>query len=151
MTLPLRPSASPVSVLTVLLVLFVLYMTFYTKRHGLNQIPGPFLARYTDAWRVYQAWKHNHYSEFTNYQIELLGKYGDVVRIGPNHVLVLDPEAINTVLGFKERLEKGPGYQVFVLPGEVSVLDQMSDLTSLSRSEPYCASGHQGRGHSCKI
>jgi hypothetical protein len=41
-----------------------------------------------------------------NYQSKLIGVYGDVVRIGPKTVLVLDPEAINTVLGFKERLEK---------------------------------------------
>ena len=36
----------------------------------------------------------------------MIGKYGDVVRIGPNHVLVYDPAAIDTVLGFKERLDK---------------------------------------------
>lgn len=41
-----------------------------------------------------------------NYQKNLLGVYGEAVRIGPNTVLVFDPEAINTVLGFKERLEK---------------------------------------------
>lgn len=36
----------------------------------------------------------------------MIGKYGDVVRIGPTHVLVYDPAAIETVLGFKERLDK---------------------------------------------
>jgi hypothetical protein len=28
-----------------------------SRRAGLSHIPGPFLARYTDAWRLYQAAK----------------------------------------------------------------------------------------------
>ncbi len=78
------------------------------SRRGSDHIPWPLSCQHTDAWRAYKAWKTNHYAGGNNYQTELLGKYGDVVRIGPNTVLVLDPEAINTVLGFKERLEKGP-------------------------------------------
>ena len=41
-----------------------------------------------------------------NYQIQTIGRWGDVVRIGPTHVLVYDPEAIDTIFGFRERLDK---------------------------------------------
>ncbi len=99
-------------------VAILLYHVIKSKQARLDHIPGPFLAKYTDAWRAYKAWKTNHYAGGNNYQTQLIGKYGDVVRVGPNTVLVLDPEAANTVLGFRERLEKGPGYQVFVLGGE---------------------------------
>ncbi|KAL1843559.1 hypothetical protein VTK73DRAFT_2813 [Phialemonium thermophilum] len=136
----------------------VLYHIVRSKRAGLDHIPGPFLARYTDAWRAYQAWKTNHYAGGHNYQTRLLGKYGDVVRIGPNTVLVLDPEAINSVLGFKERLEKGPGYQVFVLPGESpspflspGVRTVLMLLTGTQRHDADRAGRYQGRGHARQV
>ncbi len=110
-------SASPLSAAILSALLVVLYHVVRSKQYHLDHIPGPLVARYTDAWRAYKAWKFNHFKDGVNYQTELLGKYGDVVRIGPNTVLVLDPEAINSVLGFRVRLEKGPGYAVFVLGG----------------------------------
>ncbi len=106
---------SPAYLAVVAVAAILLYHLVRSKRAGLDHVPGPFLAKYTDAWRGYQAWRTNHYAGGLNYQTRLLGQYGDVVRIGPNMVLVLDPEAINTVFSFKERLEKGPGYKVFVL------------------------------------
>jgi len=117
-------SISPIYVAIVLIAAWLSYVVYLSKKARLDHIPGPFLARYTDAWRAYKAWSFNHYTgtEGINYQTQLLGKYGDVVRIGPNTVLVLDPEAINSVLGFKERLEKGPGYNVFILGGRLLLL-----------------------------
>lgn len=110
-------SVSPVYVAIFLVGIWILYLIVKSRSYGLEHIPGPFIAKYTDAWRAYKAWNFNHFKGGVNYQTQLLGKYGDVVRIGPNTVLVLDPEAINSVLGFKERLEKGPGYNVFILGG----------------------------------
>jgi hypothetical protein len=99
-------SISPVYVLVACFSVLVIRFILQSRRAQLDHIPGPFLARYTNAWRCYQAWRYNHYRVDMNYQSKLIGVYGDVVRIGPKTVLVLDPEAINTVLGFKERLEK---------------------------------------------
>lgn len=99
-------SISPVYALLACFSVLVVYHVVQSRRAQLDEIPGPFLARYTNAWRCYQAWRYNHFQVDVNYQSKLIGVYGDIVRIGPNTVLVLDPEAINTVLGFKERLEK---------------------------------------------
>ena len=99
-------SISPIYALAVCFASLLVYLVIQSRRAQLDHIPGPFLARYTNAWRCYQAWRYNHYQVDINYQSKLIGVYGDVVRIGPETVLVLDPEAINTVLGFKERLEK---------------------------------------------
>lgn len=99
-------SISPLYAGAAIVVGITLYLVLQSRNAGLEHIPGPFLAKYTDAWRAFQAWRYNHYQNDVNYQKNLLGVYGDVVRIGPKVVLVLDPEAINTVLGFKERLEK---------------------------------------------
>jgi hypothetical protein len=132
MALGVLLSISPIYIAASAILLVIFYHVVKSQQYGLSHIPGPFIARYTDAWRAYKAWRFNHFKDGVNYQTELLGKYGDVVRIGPNTVLVLDPEAINSVLGFKERLEKGPGYQVFVLGGayfgagdEIAVNDRL--------------------------
>lgn len=86
---------------------FLLYLFITSKRAKLDHVPGPWLAKYTNAWRGFKAWTLNHHQEGAkNYQIQMIGKYGDVVRIGPTHVLVYDPAAIDTIFGFKERLDK---------------------------------------------
>ena len=135
--------------------IFFAYLLVNSKRAKLGHIPGPWLAQYTNAWRGYQAWRLNHHAEgVNNYQIKMIGKYGDVVRISPTHVLVYDPEAIDTIFGFKERLDKAPGYQVFVMTGTtqtalVSIRDEKThgtyrrpiahaySLSSLKGYEPY--------------
>ena len=103
---PTLLSISPLYLLAGSVFTFLLYLYVQSKRAGLDHIPGPWLAKYTNAWRCYQAWKINHYTDTGNYQIKLIGKYGNLVRIGPNLVLSYDPEAIGTIYGFKERLEK---------------------------------------------
>lgn len=71
--------------------------------------------------------------------MRLLEKYGDIVRIGPNTVLLNDPETAHVVLGFRDRLEKvswinglrvkkrqltdmidvqGPGYRALAMSGK---------------------------------
>ena len=148
-------SISPLYLATFVVVLIILFFIVTSKQAKLDHIPGPWLAKYTNAWRGYQAWQLNHHKAgAVNYQIKMIGKYGDVVRIGPTHVLVYDPAAIDTILGFKERLDKGPGYQVFVMTGTtqtalVSIKDERThgvyrrpianaySLSSLKGYEPY--------------
>ncbi|KAF2103043.1 cytochrome P450 [Rhizodiscina lignyota] len=111
-------SLSPIYLIAGSVFAFFAYFFVGSKKAKLDHIPGPWLAKYSNAWRGYQAWKLNHHQEgVNNYQINMIGRYGDVVRIGPTHVLVYDPEAIETVFGFRQRLDKGPGYNVFVIRG----------------------------------
>ena len=133
----IHQAVSPLYLVAALLLSAVVYHFVQSKRAGLDHIPGPWLAKFSDVWRGYQAWRLNHHTEgVNNYQIQMIGQYGDVVRIGPTHVLVYDPEAIDTIFGFRERLDKvcsssepvlfganqpqGPGYKVFVMTGNAS-------------------------------
>jgi hypothetical protein len=61
--------------------------------HGINTIPGPFLAAYTDYWRFFLVWGRR--PELTH--IKLHEKYGDFVRIGPKTVLVADWDATKKI------------------------------------------------------
>ncbi|OCT48003.1 benzoate 4-monooxygenase cytochrome P450 [Cladophialophora carrionii] len=148
-------AVSPLYLLAGFVLSTVVYLFVQSKRAKLDHIPGPVLAKYSNIWRGYRAWRLNHHTEgVNNYQIQMIGQYGDVVRIGPKHVLVYDPEAIDTIYGFRERLDKGPGYQVFVMTGTdqtalVSIKDEKThgmyrrpiahaySLSSLKGYEPY--------------
>jgi hypothetical protein len=60
---------------------------------GLNKIPGPWLAGFTDLWRLFIV-RGRRAQEV---HIELHIKYGPMVRLGPRAVSVADPEAIKII------------------------------------------------------
>lgn len=62
-------------------------------RSPLKNIPGPFLAKFSNLWRFF-----NHYQKaHIETQIALHEKYGDAVRIGPNVVSVADPGLVKNI------------------------------------------------------
>lgn len=62
-------------------------------RHGINQIPGPFFASFTDYWRLLLVWGRR--PEVAHRRLHK--KYGDLVRIGPKTVLVADWKATKKI------------------------------------------------------
>lgn len=95
-----RPYYAVLGVLLVCLAISVIR----SKAAGIDHIPGPFLARYTDALRAYLAFKHS--GRETNLFMKLHAEYGDLVRVGPRTVSVLDPQAVSTIYNVKARLNK---------------------------------------------
>ena len=80
----------------------VLYLGFTRYRHGLRQVPGPFVASFSNFWRLYIVWKED--MPWTS--IRLHQRYGDLVRIGPNAVSVGSPEGLKIVYGPDGRYNK---------------------------------------------
>ncbi|KAK3297423.1 cytochrome P450 [Chaetomium fimeti] len=68
----------------------------------LRQYPGPFLAKFTNLWRIYHITQGN----FQHVLVRLHEKYGPVVRIGPNVLDVDDPTLIKTVFSTKGNWKK---------------------------------------------
>ena len=92
-------SAYPLSVLGVSVLLYLLWNKF---QPGLAGIPGPTAAAYTKLWRVYSVFRgHAHLDA-----IKLHKKYGNLVRIAPNHVSVADPSYIPIFYSTKEEYTK---------------------------------------------
>lgn len=59
----------------------------------LNKLPGPFLAKFSNIWRLW-----NHYGQtHIETQRALHKKHGDVVRLGPTIVSVSDASLIKTI------------------------------------------------------
>ena len=69
--------------------------TFFASPH--KNLPGPFLARFTDLWRFYDYWCCTQ----INTHQTLHKKLGPAVRIGPNMVSLSDPELIKKVYSIR--------------------------------------------------
>ncbi|KAI1661842.1 cytochrome P450 [Daldinia decipiens] len=87
----------------------VIYRLFF---HPLAKYPGPVIAKITDAYQLYHAWKGDRHLEFWR----LHEKYGKVVRFGPNSVSFNSNTALKDIYGFKSNVRKAEFYDAFVHP-----------------------------------
>jgi Cytochrome P450 len=94
--------------LPILVGLIIAHLLRNRFKAVLRDIPGPPLAAYTRLWRLYDVWKGDaHHTA-----IELHRKYGPLVRIGPNHVSVADPNEISNIYGLKTGFTKTGFYPI---------------------------------------
>jgi hypothetical protein len=73
-------------------LLYALYTRYATP---LRKVPGPILASITKLWIVKQ--QRNFLRHFVD--MDLHKKYGAIVRIAPNEVMVSSPQAFKTIYG----------------------------------------------------
>lgn len=80
-------------------IVFLLSANLLYKCYGnsLRRVPGPFLARFSNFWKLSAAWNQ----DMPKRNIEAHQKYGPVVRIGHNTVSVSDSSALATVYSFQ--------------------------------------------------
>jgi hypothetical protein len=97
---------SALTLCTVLALAFCFKIIFDSRRAGLSGIPGPLLARYTDAWALYTAWQATRGGDKVEYYRGLLAQYGDVIRTGPRSITVFDPAAVPVIYGVRSKLNK---------------------------------------------
>ncbi|KAI2628607.1 cytochrome P450 [Hypoxylon sp. NC1633] len=76
--------------------------SWYRLRH----IPGPFLASISNLWLGLYEWRGRQ-DDIFQYLTE---KYGSIVRIGPNDILIDDPEIIRRMSGVKSKYGKSVWY-----------------------------------------
>ncbi|KAF5379018.1 hypothetical protein D9615_006079 [Tricholomella constricta] len=92
--------------------LFVLahLVPYFWDSHGIRSIPGPFLAKFTDAWLGLVS-KHGHRSEVVHAMHQ---KYGPFVRLAPNHISIAEPDALAIVYAHGNGALKSNFYDAFV-------------------------------------
>ncbi|QRW24239.1 cytochrome P450 family protein [Rhizoctonia solani] len=78
----------------------------YNYRH---RFPGPPLAGFTNWW-MYRVVRAGNHSEIVK---QLHAKYGTFVRLGPNHISISDPDALETVYGHGSGVLKSDFYHSF--------------------------------------
>src|ERR1700761_7233913 len=81
----------------------ILLLAFLIRRYRrLRSVPGPWLASFTDLWRAYV----QNRGQFDETLLRLHGKYGGVVRTGPNTVSVADGHAMPTIFTMHGEFKK---------------------------------------------
>jgi hypothetical protein len=70
--------------------------------HPLAAYPGPRLARISRFWATHQVLKGRQHI----LSHELFARYGNVVRTGPNHLIIRDDTAVSVVLGARNQWPK---------------------------------------------
>jgi benzoate 4-monooxygenase len=73
----------------------------------LRSYPGPFFAKFSSLWIVAQCRRARRSKAVFN----LHKKYGDFVRIAPNHILIADTTAVQEIYSHKSGFTKGPFYE----------------------------------------
>ena len=71
---------------------YVVYERFLSPLAG---IPGPFSASLSRWWMI----KHSLKGDMNRVMIDLHGKYGDLIRTGPNELSIADLSAIRKIYG----------------------------------------------------
>ncbi|GAB1193565.1 hypothetical protein APSETT444_002786 [Aspergillus pseudonomiae] len=85
------------------LVAHVIYQCYF---HPLARYPGPFLARFTNLWRLFTFFGGQHHLS----EQHLHDKYGHVVRVAPNWLSFDDLRAFEAIYGFNKSVEKDDFY-----------------------------------------
>lgn len=96
------------NLLTALLFLLVIYHITWTYA-SLRDVPGPFLAKFTDLWRLLVVWRRDSHDTY----LRLHKQYGDLLRIGPNCVSICKPDVISTIYGIQKGYIKSDFYAVW--------------------------------------
>ena len=143
------PGSTPSKIVFLVVIgCLVFLLSSYFKR-GLNRFPGPVVAKFSQLWLLLDVRRGQHHLTI----IQLHGKYGKIVRVGPNIVSLADPADIKVVYGFAKRLDKSQFYSAFTpYRQRGNVFSEMDDrihgsmkkplvgaysMTSLTNYEPY--------------
>ena len=82
-------------------------------RPYLCEVPGPFLAKSTDLWKLVRCLRGTLHVD----QLQLHTSYSStIVRIGPKSVSLANPASIKSVYGYRTAFKKSTFYGIFSLP-----------------------------------
>lgn len=92
------------------LAAFLLWKLSTYLQSPLRIFPGPFLAKWTDLWRLYTVCRGDSHIVVRG----LHQRYGPVVRIGPNMLDIDEPSLIKTLYNIKDDFVKVTSLHSFV-------------------------------------
>lgn len=77
-------------------------LLYFRYKKGFSKYNGPFLASFTDLWRVFHVYSNMDKPPM----LDLHEQYGDIVRVGPNILSFGKPEAIKDIYGAGKAWDK---------------------------------------------
>lgn len=96
---------------TLVLAIFISFLFYHiTWTYAKHRcIPGPFLAKFTDLWRLMAVWRRDSHDTY----LALHKQHGDLVRIGPNCISISKPDLIPSIYGIGKGYIKSDFYRVW--------------------------------------
>lgn len=91
--------------LAALVGLALLQCLYSAFRQGLRQLPGPWPAKFSIFYRVSMVFSGRAIEEYER----LHKQYGKIVRVGPYHVSINDPEVLQKIYGISSQFQKVSG------------------------------------------
>ena len=88
--------------IALLITLSLAYIVRIKFRAGLRDVPGPFVASWSSIDRILTAARGNQFLSHLEYH----EKYGELVRVGPNHVSLSNADLIPSVYGITSKFYK---------------------------------------------
>ena len=107
----------PVGVVTAFFAFYIgsfVYSLFFSP---LAQIPGPLICRWTPLWTYY----HSYVGDECTRIDDLHKRYGPVVRIAPNEVVIADGAALAPIYNEKGGFKKADCYANFDIEGHATI------------------------------
>lgn len=89
--------------------------------HPLRTVPGPLICRLTSLWTYY----HSFVGDECQTIDRLHAKYGPVLRIGPNEVIISDGNALAPIYTHKGGFLKAACYQNFDIGGHATIFSAL--------------------------
>ncbi|PVH72767.1 cytochrome P450 [Cadophora sp. DSE1049] len=91
-----------------LLSLFTSMLIYRAIFHRLRSFPGPPLAKLSKFWHVLQLGGFDNYKRLDRWH----NTYGEYVRIGPSELSIVDPEAVEAIMGSRSACTKSAWYDM---------------------------------------
>ncbi|KAF2106490.1 putative benzoate 4-monooxygenase cytochrome P450 [Lophiotrema nucula] len=127
--------------IAILWVLVFLVSAVFVRFTRLSNVPGPFWAAYTRLWLSKQYYSGCLYQKYH----ETSRRWGPLVRIAPNRLLLADPEATMEMLSSRSRYERGPWYDSFKIDPERPNIVSQRDRPTHLRMRYQMAPGYSGK------
>jgi hypothetical protein len=113
-----KPSHSPPTPLSNTNPQILAVVLYRLTLHPLAKYPGPFLAKVTDIYLAWYAYKGSRHLAFHNAHAQ----YGPYVRLGPNLLSINTATGLKSIYGFRSNVKKANFYKAFPsTPAAVSV------------------------------
>lgn len=137
-TLYLSSSFTSLLIYSLLLLAIVGHITATYANY--RNVPGPFLANFTNLWRLLTVWGRSSH----NVYLALHKKHGDLVRIGPNCISIRKPDIIPSIYGIGKGYIKSDFYSVWqnIVNGErvASMVFTTDEAQHAAMKKPIAAS-----------
>jgi hypothetical protein len=112
-------------------VYFVLWGIYARTLHPLAKIPGPFWPSISRTWLMW----HHHKGDIEIIERVLHEKYGPILRIAPDEVVVSDPKYLPQIYPIQKPLEKTDWYR----PWRPQGLNSQPDLFTQTNEKAHSA------------